>query len=255
MPRGLDEISRWARERAATLAEGRDLPLDVVAVADDLGLAIVESEDDGEPEGQLRRRENRWEVVLRPARGAGRARWRFTLAHEIAHYMIEQEWRFRPHSGSDYWALERVCDQAASELLLPDSLVSRCEDSLPAAHVLFDQADRLAKLGEVSYQAACRRLASRRDVAFAGLEFDGDVCKLRWRTDGDVDWIPERAGKHLPESHALARIGRALIETGRDVDAALPALAARRRRNWVHIAALVGAEEPSATQPPLPGFD
>lgn len=103
--------------RALTRGLGRypasnDSPLDPWQLAKVLGLTVSERDmgDDGRLEVDLVPPE----IVVR--RDAGRRRKRFTVAHEIVHFVLAAE-RF---TASSQRAEERLCDLLAASILVPD---------------------------------------------------------------------------------------------------------------------------------------
>lgn len=127
-------------------------------------------------------------------------RARFTVAHEIGHFLIERATGYRPESRSDYWQLEALCDAFAGKLLLPDPCMPKVEPSDGALTPL-DLLDVLAKLTRqdgLSMEATARRLYEHaRD---GGVEAGFGLLRA-WRARGrpvdkrrpdpiaEADWI------------------------------------------------------------------
>lgn len=95
-------------------------PIDVEALAGRLGVSSIEERDMVE-DGRLDHCGDRTVVTLRPDLTSGRRR--FTLAHELAHLLLE-------HPDTEFTAYrsitsqddaERACDDIAAALLIPDS--------------------------------------------------------------------------------------------------------------------------------------
>lgn len=109
-------------------------------------------------------------------------RWRFTLAHEIAHTMLEPRMApeavvtidgRKPKRGQP---LERLCDQVATEILLPYEMFERAlGENAPD----IERIERLAKQFDASLQATARRVG---EVSFAPVQV------LVWgkRPEGDI---------------------------------------------------------------------
>lgn len=121
-------------------------PVDLDAVARGLGVAAVRAADLVE-EGRLERAGGRTEILVR--RGAPAARRRFTIAHELAHLILE------PDGGADRSARrERQCDEVAAALLMPRAWVA----SYAGRPRCLATARALAAEGGVSISAAVTRL-------------------------------------------------------------------------------------------------
>lgn len=106
------------------------IPVDLTATLDHfrMGQVIVEGANRSGRLGGLRRIDGRWRpVVYRENRIASTTEFtsqeRFTIAHEIAHAIVEDALFLRPERASQYWALEAACNQFAARLLIPESAV------------------------------------------------------------------------------------------------------------------------------------
>ena len=94
-----------------------------------------------------------------------RSRQRFTVAHELAHVILERTGRNAPRAGN---SVERVCDMLAAECLMPTSMF---EARLPATPTLRDIAD-LAHTFDTSITATAIRCAQSRPVCVFGVTGD-----------------------------------------------------------------------------------
>lgn len=100
-------------------------PVDVIGAASLLGLQVIYEQMTDEMSGYLENRGGRWVVGVN-ALHAG-VRQRFTIAHEIAHYVLHrgQQGTFRDvifmRRSSNANAMEREADSFAAELLMPES--------------------------------------------------------------------------------------------------------------------------------------
>lgn len=90
------------------------------------------------------------EWVIRLGEHTPRWRRRFLLAHEIAHFLLRDE-RY-----SDYKELERICDAAAHELLLPIDLVL---SGVAAQEPTLAEMRAIATLRELDHDYAFARIA------------------------------------------------------------------------------------------------
>lgn len=93
-------------------------PVDVTSLAGRLGVDSIEERDMVE-DGRLDRLDDRTVLTLRPDLTQGRRH--FTLSHEIAHLLLEdQDTEFTAYrSITSQDELERACDDIAAALLLP----------------------------------------------------------------------------------------------------------------------------------------
>jgi Zn-dependent peptidase ImmA (M78 family) len=155
-------------------------PVDPWAVAEALGLVVVEEElrdCDGciATQGDLG-------VVVLSSSVEHRGRKRFTLAHEIGHFQLHRATlQFLGESASDIeanWVDERElgANVFASELLMPTELVTAdFAHREPSFAYIQALADRYA----VSLTAAARRLVGVSDFA----------CALLYTAQGKVKWF------------------------------------------------------------------
>ena len=93
------------------------------------------------------------------------SRRRFTVAHELAHVILERTGRNAPRAGD---SVERVCDMLAAECLMPTSVF---EDQLPAAPTLTDVVN-LAQTFGTSITATAIRCAQFRSICIFGVTGD-----------------------------------------------------------------------------------
>lgn len=137
-------------------------PVDLRRVSASLGLRVA-VEDLGRLDACLLR-DAEAHVVKLNAR-VSRARRRFSLAHEIAHAVLESPGQrdLEPDptlcrgSGTADRAVERLCDAFAAELLMPYTAFRRL--ALDETYVSVQGIERLASLFDTSVTAAARRLA------------------------------------------------------------------------------------------------
>jgi Zn-dependent peptidase ImmA (M78 family) len=109
-----------ARLKAAKLMR---LPLNVSAVAEYLGLEVIEEPMDDDMSGFLEIRSGRWVVGVNAFHHLNRKR--FTIAHEIAHFLLHSDGKTEFHDRTfarrtnDPSPMEREADQFAADLLMP----------------------------------------------------------------------------------------------------------------------------------------
>jgi hypothetical protein len=143
------------------------------------------------------------------------SRERFVLAHELAHVLLEMSQRPRPTSKGDYWQIERLCDDFAGRLLIPESIVLETEIKDPSSALA--GLRMISDKCKVSIRTAAHRLAaSRPSLAFLEArpkqkDADDFVMRITWikNSDGYLD-IP--TGKELNGRDVL---GSLLLETWR----------------------------------------
>jgi hypothetical protein len=182
---------------AEALATDRGLPVDLLALLGDLGLGLVIGTRDQRPAGTLRRSREGWEVVVaRPAERLQEPAFsefeRFTIAHEVAHYLVEGRFGYRPRSQREYWQLEEICHEFAGALLVPRAAVLSALQAPPwKAMSVLGAVHRIASQAEVNLEPAARRLveAVHGAVLVASLDIDHDEAKRR---EGRVRWIVQK---------------------------------------------------------------
>lgn len=126
-------IGSLADLQAAMQAHGLSrVPCRVEDVASMLGIAVVREPMDDEMSGFLEKRGPGWVAGVNSYHHP--VRQRFTLAHEIAHYVLHRKDReeFRDHTFArrkdDRSCMEREADQFAAHLLMPESDVRTSVD-------------------------------------------------------------------------------------------------------------------------------
>src|SRR5258708_37500082 len=98
--------------------------------------------------GELRRESDGYRIVVNA--NAGDARARFTIAHEVAHAIIDP-YGVKPTKRSP--ALERACDALAAAILMPASAFAQCLGQPPNLDDLRHAANKF----QVSLHAAAIR--------------------------------------------------------------------------------------------------
>jgi hypothetical protein len=152
------------------LGDPAPIPTDLGLVARRLDVARV-LEEPLPFDGVLMRKKNALTIKLNSLSHPRRRR--FTLAHELAHVLLTNEsqgTRRRSFGGSE---VERLCDIAASELLMPEGPTRRFFEP----GVSPDSVCRFASSFEVSMQAAARRVL---DLELT----DGTLLLLKREGDG-----------------------------------------------------------------------
>lgn len=203
---------------AERLVAGRLNPLDLMALLRDFGMSLSVSADgaDRYHAGALREHASYWEVVIiRPPSELYRQdltpRERFTIAHELGHYLIHMRFSFKPTSRREYWRLEEICNEFAATLLAPQRAVDAAlrTDPQKAADVL-SSIQELRRSTRISFEAASRRLvaAMERPAAVAGLKIERNRAKqegrLRWMYEKKF-WMGHARNRSIASTHPFAR--------------------------------------------------
>jgi Zn-dependent peptidase ImmA (M78 family) len=148
------------------------------------GIRIVQSEEGG-TEALLIPTKNGFIVRIDPR--LGRSRYRFTLAHEIGHTFFfdstaSPRTRRYPYILGDAGE-ERLCQEAAAELLMP---TARVTEFLETNDICVGTLALMATLFGVSFEAAARRITAFRStfvfIGWSMRSIDGKPEALR------VDW-------------------------------------------------------------------
>ncbi len=151
----------------------RAVPVDLLALASELGIAEIATVNGLIEDGRLEQTRGRVRVLL--SNRSTPERQRFTLAHEIGHLLLADPKRDliarRMKSGDD---VERFCDHFAAALLLPRAAV----EEFGARPKTLSNVRRLAAQAETSLAAATVRL---NEVA------DWRCSLLHWRR-ADAGW-------------------------------------------------------------------
>lgn len=132
------------------------LPVAVGAIAKDLGLIILKSTMPGSISGEIRETEG--VVTIKVNRHDVKERQRFTIAHEIAHFLLHRERLasgitddvlYRSRLSDD---LEREANRLAADIIMPASLIEQ-ELLAHSALKLDDRYKKVAELAQVSLAA------------------------------------------------------------------------------------------------------
>ncbi|WP_372360429.1 ImmA/IrrE family metallo-endopeptidase [Xanthomonas axonopodis pv. poinsettiicola] len=107
------------------------VPVNILAVAEFLGLEVIEEPMDDDLSGYLEKRSGAWVVGVNSFHH--RNRKRFTIAHEIAHFVLHSgekdsfhDQTFARRNGNEGAStMEREADKFAADLLMPEFDVRR----------------------------------------------------------------------------------------------------------------------------------
>jgi len=193
-----------------------EFPIDVRAIARQLEIRVVETEDGDS--GRLELGTQSATVYLN--RHEHESRQRFTLGHELGH------WRIRsPQAGFDAMSMVRrtfrseevFCDEFAGALLLPTPLVDNAIGDLPRS---IGAVQHLATVAQVSLSAAFIRLREMRrwnGVLVQWVQQDG-----RWVLDADAGLAPKDFGALRSTEATRFTLSQLHAEPGASRSVALP---------------------------------
>jgi Zn-dependent peptidase ImmA (M78 family) len=208
--RGLDAASATLR-RYGLEAASQSIPVSVSWLLDHFRVGAIVYESDGSPTGgELRVIDGEPHPVLfaEPTSNASLSvRDRFTVAHEIAHAIVDREVRIRPQSDRQYWQLERLCQQFANTVLLPEVWVRSVYSRVRGAKDLCRLIPAVALSAEVSREAAARRLVFLRSGQAAWAirpQESGAESAVDWRWENPEAWWGLERGQHLPTEHPFS---------------------------------------------------
>ena len=112
--------TRAVDEAAALHATTTRVPVNLHALAYQLGARLESSTSPDTPDGSLHRASGEWVIRFNEQRPLHRKR--FTIAHEMAHLLFLSTGLQPPSSTGEYWVLEEACQVVASELLVPNTM-------------------------------------------------------------------------------------------------------------------------------------
>jgi hypothetical protein len=212
---GTETIRRRLLADAETLT-GSTLPTELAALLEQLGIRLRrEIAPDDVRSGGLEKRDGSWWIVLHNSgsldASALKPRERFTVAHEVGHYLVEARFGHRPTTKREYWSLESLCNEFASHLLLPISAVQEHLDPPPqSAKTLMEVAALIAHEASVSLEASARRIAGLLPVgiAMAAILPPDAACpfgSVGW-TAQNRDWLKGGRGHKLAARDPLTQV-------------------------------------------------
>ena len=126
----------------------RSYPVDVEALAGDFGITIVRKDWPDKLSGAIGKDDKGYFIIVN--QNHPEVRQRFTIAHEIAHYVlhrdqigdgIKDDWKYRSRISD---ADERAANKLAAEILMPADLLGQAAmDVIGAPN--FQQGERLSE--------------------------------------------------------------------------------------------------------------
>jgi len=129
---GLDSESDFYTQIERAGLQG--VPVNAVAIAELLGLVVRHEVMQDDLSGYLERRGNSWVVGVNSYHHPNRQR--FSVAHEIAHYVLHRgqqskfvDSTFARRTGASSDPMEKEADRFAAKLLMPEKNINRLFDS------------------------------------------------------------------------------------------------------------------------------
>jgi Zn-dependent peptidase ImmA (M78 family) len=168
-------------------------PVDLSTIVRKIGLSVVNVPSDFE--GALVRIENRPKGVIGLRTGMSKRRRRFTIAHEIGHYVLPGHGISRAFCskkrigllGKSTNEFESAANQFAGEFLLPRKAVSAMIRELG---VSIDTCELVSECFQTSLTAAAVRCVELSDVWVALVESKNGVVRQVKRGDRFKDYVP-----------------------------------------------------------------
>lgn len=127
-----------------------DFPVEVGAIAKSFGISVLKSTMPGSISGEIR--ETSGKVTIKVNRHDIKERQRFTIAHEIAHFLLHRDRLssgitddvlYRSKLTDD---LERQANRLAADIIMPSTLIQSALSNLAT----LKQEDKLKKISELA---------------------------------------------------------------------------------------------------------
>ena len=139
----------------------QDLPVKLAVIAKELGVSLKSATLDAGISGEIKRIDNTY--LIRVNRHDVKERQRFTVAHELAHYLLHRDSigdgivddiLYRSTLSDN---LEAEANRLAADILMPWNKLVEIMNSMPEMRIE-EKIERLAKIAEVSTTAVKIRL-------------------------------------------------------------------------------------------------
>jgi hypothetical protein len=160
--RGSDDkrYRRVLRETAQQLIFGSCGEVDVFEVCDALSITVRFENLKSKARAIVVNTLNATEIRLQKEfESPSQLRWaRFLIAHELGHIILDRYCQASPLGKSEYWQHERLCNEFASVLLVPDTLITRLFAQRPKTSIgMLASVNRLATAATVPWLTAAFR--------------------------------------------------------------------------------------------------
>jgi Zn-dependent peptidase ImmA (M78 family) len=148
-------------QRSTILNYQSDFPVEVGAIAKSFGISVLKSTMPGSISGEIR--ETDGIVTIKVNRHDIKERQRFTIAHEIAHFLLHRDRLangitddvlYRSRLTDD---LERQANRLAADIIMPANLIQSAQSNLTALKPE-DKLKKIAELAQVSLAAVKIRI-------------------------------------------------------------------------------------------------
>ncbi len=148
---------------ALKMAAKKQWPLNVESVANEFGIALrIRTGNDDRIKAHIELA-SRSEIVLERPNFAPQAllpRERFSIAHEIGHWILWHSMQSVPRSDREYWEHEQLCDEFASKLLISRQRLAKGIVKLGlAGYRPLAFPDIVARRADVSWEAAAHAIS------------------------------------------------------------------------------------------------
>lgn len=147
-------------------------PVDIKQMAIDLGLALSEVPFAADVSGKLAREGEGFRIYVNAHHGENRKR--FTIAHEIAHFLLHQDLIRDEVVDSELYRSDQIqgryetqANSLAADLLMPQNLVDQSYSQFVSSGIESDDLlSRMAELFQVSKDAMRIRLKVVKQLSF-----------------------------------------------------------------------------------------
>ena len=189
-------------------------PVPIMQIARSLGISDIRQESFDGFEGMLLtdRVRSSGAILANTSRGARRAR--FTVAHELGHFLMERH-QLSGSSGFTCQAQDMRATLEGKRNMRQESEANQFAINLLAPYSLFDQllsqdpslkdAQRLRDTLNISLEAAVRRMVERREECLAVVWSKDGQIRYWIRGDG-FPWITGQRGERLPQLSMASKI-------------------------------------------------
>jgi hypothetical protein len=197
----------WLVDLARDLTGDAVAPIDLGALLDSLRVDIEFCPDAKTP-GVTKPTSRTYKVVL-PGTASSDGlsnRQRFSVAHELAHVLLDYQYGIRPTDEAEHREVERWCDHFASELLVPEKAVASFHAR--SWREMYERMSALAGMYQVSMEVVARRIARRKPtLVIARLSESTNirgerVLRVQWCA-GDKQGLRIHRGTHISGDHSL----------------------------------------------------
>ncbi len=187
------QLSEWAEFIAMSYRKGNDILLEEMAISDDV---LVHCDDyESVFDGMLTYDDHQFHIHIDNAHNFHQGRGRFTLAHELAHYFIDehriglQNGLFPPH-GSRHDLdtkdpIELEADYFASNLLMPTQLFKYFKT--PRKFTI-DTISQLAQEFKTSFLSTVLRFAEIGNHSICVVVSENNIVKWFTKSNDFPDW-------------------------------------------------------------------